>query len=218
MDKIKEYLYLGLVFITISCFTYNLSFWSKFNFNGLEYLSLSTIITSTIYPLAKYGALYILLDLFFSSPLIAEKIVSAGEGCLLKLLTYGFLLGIVFTFESIKTDWWFLWGMTTGSILYIILSSGNLFHKEVKDEILRARLISLLSYSLAFSFAAGRQAADKIYYDIDFKYVITEKKQNKNSIYKFLSRSETTYVFIDLRNEHLLILNKDSIVFNSYAR
>jgi len=217
IGKIKDILVILLPFLTICGCLYNIAYWDRFGLNGLEYVDLSDIVKSSIYPLLSFGGFYIFIYSLFSSRILIDD-EEMKEGCLFKIIGLSYTLGLCWLYTKCSNSNWFFWGLFASILPPLYLYSKGFLKADIQNDATRLNVIYSIVVTIALSFCAGKYESDRIYFNKEFKYVVvknttTTNQINKNDTVKYLGIAKDKFFFIDLKNSKIFILNKaDTLV------
>ncbi len=210
-ERIGKIPLIAIPFLTVAGCLYHIAFWSKFDINGLAYINVTDIITSSIYPILSFAGFYILLEMLFGSKFNVDE-DSKTNGCLVYIINIVLVVLAVYFYEKCELSDWFLWGLGVGSYLSIILYVEGVFRTEIPDNVNRLRTLNALCLALAFSFSSGKIESDKIYLNKEFRYTMVNiGTPNTASAYntkiKYLGTLGNKYFFTDFSNSKVFIYN-----------
>lgn len=234
MKDIKNITIYSLGYFTACGGLYHIGYWGKFGINGLEYISISDIIKSFVYPFVIFGLLYfawyllgpIVIDYLIPTenlvnPIPEEKVGKVSKAnkffhsklfyCLSFVMWFAL---VIVTFIYARQITWFIWVSFTALLPLIVLMRSNFLRNQVENNKTRSYLINVLVALPLISFATGRYYSDRIYYNESFKYILKEKSIAHDSIMtkskdtlKFLGKTENFLFFSDMDNSRTLMLN-----------
>ena len=176
-EKIATYLYFLTIYAVTVGALYLWGFWSTFNVNILEYMSLSDIIKSTIYPIG-YASFF--LGVGISIGLTGDSLPPGGGRdtrtgkflnkslpVILPLYAAGTVALIIF---GPITKWYVLPGLI-GCPLCFIAGERGLFNQVIRHEKYRAIFSMMIILLPIYAYGEGRMNADSIKTGKNYDYV-----------------------------------------------
>jgi hypothetical protein len=220
MEKIKTIAALSVPYLTICGSLYHVAFWNTFGHNGLEFLEITDIIKSSVYPVLLFGGGYILLEGLFSAPKNVDE--NENNGCLYHLIGLIVTLFFCYTYSKIETTAWFLWGLGLSWFLTLFSYTRGFLKETITDNKKRYGTIGLIIMTIVFSFCAGKYYSELIYDNIEYKYAILNLKKdscNGRDTLKYLYSNDNKTIFISIDNKDLIILKyTDTLILQHFPK
>jgi hypothetical protein len=223
---------IGLLLIPylVICGTlYHVAYWDKFGINGLLYISASDIMLSATQPILPTFVLALFNLLLFYYILNVDKIFPTGGGGNTKVgravnSNVGIRVSLVIWVVIIVTLYYFgrnpyrwqSWAYIVTFPFWVNLYDNPFFVSEIQDRKIRLILVQSIILLPLLSFATGKQDAELIYRNFQYRYCI--KQNNTNTMpatdtLKFIGASSQRSFFSSLDNSSILILSDtDSLV------
>ena len=222
MKDIKTATILLLPYLTVCSALYHLAYWSVFNMNGLEVVSISDLIRTSIVPFASNSTLlfYSVLPLLFISLREMKKTPILEEGW--KNYIFFFVWWIVFLLFFYK-KWWGLFPLfaAIAPTAYLLKYDVIAFKQFTYSQIFNVCFIVCLLPG--FFFSAGKIEAEKVADNVSFKYLVSNFTGHtlKPLTIKYLGSTEDRLILSDLRNDNIIEIKKDlldTIQFKSFSQ
>lgn len=231
MKRISELLLALIPYLTLSAGLYQLTYWSKFDINGLEFISISEILKSSIYPIIITFVFVIIGIIFGEGVFRFDRNLKSGEGRTTKVgkalnskigLSIVILIWIIllyFLYNHGEVHRWIIWAFLFSAVPTILLDRLGLWRDKFDNNIIRLWAIRVLIYIPVFSFCAGKINSEIIYENIKFEYVygknitsfIEELPVSKTDTLKYLGMTEKYLHFVTKDNTEKYFVRRDKI-------
>jgi hypothetical protein len=223
----KDFKFLTLVipYLTICGSLYHISYWDKFNINGLSFISLQDIIKSSIYPVFSI-VFSIIYSIAISNLTFADKKSEQNKYNLnfSNLNLFFIYLGshifirlffLIFNNKDPYVNVFFAFINVIVISIYII--NTNFLKQFFSSEILRRYAINFIVFIPVFSYYTGKYQSEQVYQNLKYKYVINPSKYPINNALvtsdtlKFLGNSDQFFIFSDLNNSSQIFISKNDL-------
>jgi hypothetical protein len=206
--------------LTFSAGLYQLTYWSKFDINGLEFISISEILKSSIYPIAL-TFVFVIMGIILGELIFRfDNELKSGEGRKTKvgealnsrlglsILILIWILLLIYLYYNENVYRWIIWAFIFSSVPTVLLDRLGLWQDRFDNNTIRLWAIRLLIYIPVFSFCAGKISSETIYENIRFEYVLG--KDLKNFIEKFPVSETDTLKYLGMSDNYLHFITKDN--------
>ena len=212
-------------YLTITGALYHISYWQTFDLNGLEFISITDIIKSSVYPILSTLFLIICGNIFFlftdpfgfyasdgeGANTKVGKFVNTSLGIKLSLFIWIIFLSLFFIFD-LNTGRWYMFGTFASVPPAIILYNSDILIGTVKSLKLRYLMFQILVYLPVFAYATGKYEGETIFRNSKYKYI---EKLSKNKLkvdtLKFLGNTDKYFILSNLKNSEIIYLKSDKI-------
>jgi hypothetical protein len=226
MENLKIVSILLLPYFIICGGLYHMAFWGTFDINGLEYIGISEIVKSFVYPFLSttfvliIGSLiqeYAWIEVFphggGTNSSLGKKLNSKA-GITIGLIMWSALS--IITYKTADSFSWFSWAVIFASVPYLMLDRFGVFQNLFQNQKIRLQLIKFLVFVPALSFAAGKYQGELIQKNKKYKYIVTKNHSIdpgilKADTFKLIGMSDKHIFMTDLKNSFILILRSDKV-------
>ncbi|MGF6240361.1 hypothetical protein P3T42_002112 [Paraburkholderia sp. GAS38] len=181
-EKISTYLYFcSLYFISVGVL-YLWGYWSTFNVNILEYLTLADIVKSTAYPIAS-------TLVFFAIGAVVGELLAGGNrlppgggrntrvgNVLHKIRPILVVMYVVITLAVLQfgpVEKWRVLALLFAGPVYFAGKQRGIFQSIIPDESSRSIVLFLMATIPTLAYGQGRLNADQIFNSVKFQYVVS---------------------------------------------
>ncbi len=228
MKYLKSFSIFSIPYFSACGGLYHIAFWGTFNINGLEYIGISELIISFVYPFLSFFGFFLIGFLFNRLIIDREQILPHGGGrdtsvgkflnskIVITFLVILWLFIVIFLYKHDSTGRWIIWAILVGIVPFLYLDRSGFLIEAIENHKLRINIIQTLIYIPIFSFAAGKYNSELIYKNQEFKYTVVSNI-NSGEIYphidtlKLLGRTENYLFLSDLANNTTLMLRSESV-------
>jgi len=231
MKKISEVLVALVPYLTLCAGLYQLTYWSKFDINGLEFISISAIVKSSIYPIIVTFIFAILGMILGESIFRFDDKMPSGAGrktkfgkFLNKKMTLSIIIilwcaALYFIFNHGTVYRWIIWAFLFASVPTVTLDRLGLWKDDFNNNGMRLWAIRILVLLPSFSFSAAKINSELIYDNYKFEFVIGENitqyvkdfPVNESDTLKYLGKSDNYIHLISMDNSQKYIVRKDKL-------
>ena len=231
MKKISEILLALIPYLTLSAGLYQLTYWSKFDINGLEFISISDLLKSSIYPII-ITFVFIVIGIILGEGIFRfDDKLKSGEGRQTKvgkalnskigltilILTWILLLYILYNFGNVYR--WIIWAFLFSAVPTTLLDRLGLWQNQFDNNIIRLWAIRIMIYIPVFSFCAAKINSETIYENIRYEYVsgknitdyISKVPIRETDTLKYLGMTDKYLHFTTPDNEEKYFVKKDKL-------
>lgn len=181
-ERTSTYLYFSsLYFVTVGVL-YLWGYWSTFNVNILEYLSLADIIKSTAYPIAS-AFVFMVLGAAIGEVLADDSSLAPGAGrntptgkFLLRFYPWLVVIYAIVTIALLvlgPVDKWLALPVLFAMPAYLYFRRLGLFNNVLRHDSARSLAIFLMATLPTFGYGHGRIRAQEIVDGVKFEYAIS---------------------------------------------
>jgi hypothetical protein len=181
-ERVSTYVYFcSLYFVTVGAL-YLWGYWSTFNINILEYLSLADIIKTTVYPIASAFAFFVIgaalpLGTSIDSMLPQGGGSSTPEGKLfhrlLPYILFIYAIGIFALFYFGPIEKWLILPFLISTPASAYAMKRGVFQNVLQRDLSRLVAITILTTLPTFAYGHGRLLAQRIVDGIAFEYALS---------------------------------------------
>ena len=227
---------MSIVYFTACGSLWHIGYWSTFDINILQYISVSDIIKSFIFPFLSSALIILFFYLLFNYVTIADNIGKPGKyfsglGKETKVGKYLYKNRIIFlTIYIIFISFLFLMGNNMKWVLLpflisipigLYLSYQKFFIEVIPHPDLRNFIFIFLVLLPLLSFGLAKQKSLTIQNNIEYKIVIAIGSNSQTNFkifigYKYLGSAGNKVFISRLDNSGIILLNDDSIDFIEY--
>lgn len=220
MKKISELLLYLIPYLTLSAGLYQLTYWSKFDINGLEFISISEILKLSIYPII-ITFVFVIIGIIIGGILFRfDNILKSGEGRKTKVgkalnsklglsITIIVWIALVYFFYDYGNVYrWIIWAFIFSVVPTTFLDRLGLWNDYFENKSIRLWVIRILIYIPVFSFSAGKINSETIYENINFEYV--SGMNIKNYVDKLPINETDTLKYLGMTDKYLHFITKDN--------
>ncbi len=230
--KDSKSLFLYLVpYLTFCGALYHVTFWDKFNINGLAFISLSDILKSAVYPIFS-----VLLAVVYNLTIQNLILPSTADGSTKPIFKKGisnftlfgfyllltFLASLIFYLTKTYKDPYnyIVYGGINAIAISVFLVNNNFLAGQFTSERLRRLVIDLIVFFPVVSYYTGKYNSEQIYQNLKYKYSISTKispttnlttSSYSSDTLKFVGNTEKHFVFTDLKNSKIFFIKADII-------
>ncbi|WP_143136333.1 hypothetical protein [Burkholderia ubonensis] len=180
-ERVSTYLYFcSLYFITVGVL-YLWGYWSTFNVNILEYLSLADIVKSTAYPIAS-ALIFFAIGAVLGEFLAGGNTLPPGGGrntsvgrFLRKISPVLIVLYVLITLAVLQfgpVEKWHVLPILFAIPVYLACKQLGIFQSVIPDDSPRSIVVFLMATIPTFAYGLGRINADAIFNGVKFQYVL----------------------------------------------
>lgn len=218
-------------YLTFCGALYHVTFWDKFNINGLAFISLSDILKSAVYPVFSVllAVIYNLTIQNLILPSSADNTVNPvtkkgiGNFTLLGFyLLLTFLAALIFYLTKTYKDPYnyIVYGGINAIAFSIFLVNNGFLSEQFTSERLRRLVIDLIVFFPVVSYYTGKYQSEQIYQNLKYKYTINTKTNPTINLsqpsysadtLKFIGNTEKHFVFTDLKNSKTFFIKADIV-------
>ena len=226
-DNKSLFIYL-IPYLTVCGALYHVTFWDKFNINGLAFISISDILKSSIYPIFSillsvvYNLIVQNLILPSSADNISKPIFKKGLSNKILLLFYFIANSIMFLIFYLTKTFsdptnYILYGGINAITISIFLVNNGFLSRQFEAERVRRLIIDLIVFIPIVSYYTGKYRSEQIYQNLKYLYTVkTFSKSTTNPValydtLKFIGNTEKHFVFTDLKNSKILFIKSDKV-------
>lgn len=224
MIKKENTLLLLIPYLTVCGVLYNIGYWDTFGLNGLNYISVSDIIKSAIYPFTKTIGIMV--------PVISAlvvQLVEIKEGLNIKnnepllnkkeqrIVGYSWIgTFAILAFVNQYPFLWYLFTLLFPIIPSIIIYNSGFLKEKFTQESNRLGTIFFLLFLLVFFYASGQYQSALVLNNTKYKYTImqsntTMQRKPSGDTLKYLGGSDKDLFFSDLKNQYILIIKSTAM-------
>jgi hypothetical protein len=229
-DSKSLFLYL-IPYMTFCGALYHVTFWDRFDINGLAFISLSDILKSAVYPIFS-----ILLSVVYNLTVQNLILPSSADNTVkpvfkkgisnTKLLIFYLIITTLATLifyltNTIKdpTNYVFYGGLNAIAISIFMVNSGFLAG-QFTSERMRRLVIDLIVFIPIVSYYTGKYRSEQVYQNLKYKYSIKTNINPTTSLttssysldtLKFVGNTDKHFVFTDLKNSKILFVKSDIV-------
>ncbi|SKB40660.1 hypothetical protein [Daejeonella lutea] len=227
--SVKNLNYIYIVpYITICGALFHVTFWDKFDVNGLAFISISDIIKSSVYPIFS-----VLLVVVYNLAVQNLILPSSADGSIqasvekkpnnltLLILYFSGKLVALFLFYLTNTTKdptnFIIYGALDAIFVSIFLVNNNFLRDQFMSERLRRFAIDLIVFIPIVSYYSGKYSSEIIYQNIKYRYSVNQNKSSADSTHitndtlKFIGKAENHLVFTDLKNTKIVMVRTEGV-------
>ncbi|MBS1689705.1 MAG: hypothetical protein JSS96_13335 [Bacteroidetes bacterium] len=223
---LKILITLTLPFLAVCGGLYNIAFWGTFKLNGLEFLDLSMLIRSFLYPFLSYMGSYIIggivsalitsnkFDYSNSENTNFAQIYNSKWGLGIATTIW---MGLSYLFYNYGTVLrWYIWAAITGIPIALFLYHQGIFKAAFTSNKIRLTFWFATMLVFTFSFAMGKYNGELIKDNYTYKYLADDsvtamlKLSNKDTV-KLIGITDQKIILTDKKNERIFIIRSEKI-------
>ncbi len=228
-------LFVFTAYLTFCCCVYQILYWYPFGINGLEMISFSDIVQTTLIRLSwtflscllSFGCIQLLI---FINPKHDREYKTFYPKTFILNIVVVIIISVVF-FKFIDIKFWslalsFFISFTAGSIGYF---NKIIYNKELGTTMSKTIISCACMFIGIDSALTGYKDSSLIEYNISFKYAEIAQSQVQNKvnktarsklrIIKFIGfKSSGEFVFVSIDNKDIYFIKNDTIVLKSFNK
>ncbi len=183
-EPLSTYLYFSSLYFVAVAVLYLWGYWTTFNINILEYLSLADIIKSTAYPIATSFIFIVIGVAIGAGQSITKTALPPGEGRNTKLgrflHKYSSLLSAIYASGTLwlyalgPVEKWQVLPVLFAIPIFIAAKKRRFLTSLIPDDNSHTIIIFLLALLPAYAYGQGRLQASEILDGKKYKYVVSQ--------------------------------------------
>lgn len=228
MKDSKSIFFYVAPYLTFCGALYHITFWDKYNINGLSFISVSDIFKAAVYPIFSF-LLVVIYNLMIQHLILPSTTDKSSRPILKKRIGNFTLFGIYlfFTFLAAfifyitktfnKPYNFIIYGLVNAIFLSILLVNNDFLVGQFTSERVRRLVIDLIVFLPIVSYYTGRYNSEEIYQNLKYKYSVTTitnpttNLSESSDTLKFIGKTENHFVFTDLKNVKIVFVKSDVI-------
>jgi len=219
MEKLKNFSVIGLAYLTICGSLYYLVFWEAFDLNGFLYLNFADIIRSALYSILSNRYVVILSVLIFGGAFWegidrqagAAKIRILDENKTYRNLFWLTVASIIYLYLANKSGSILLFKIFPFLFLIVLAIWRFKFMEKLANDVMIAEFIRALMIFIPLTcYVAAKINSENIRQNVEYKFAIRDKGHSADTL-KYIANSGTHFIFTDLHNNKVIMLQLDSV-------
>lgn len=205
-----------------------MTFWDKFNINGLSFISITDILKSAVYPIFSV-LLAVVYNLTIQNLILPSTADNSAKPLLKKgignftlfgvYLLLSFFAALIFYLTKTYNDPYnyIIYGGINAIAFSVFLINNGFLAGQFYSERMRRLIIDLIVFFPVVSYYTGKYNSEQIYQNLKYKYsitTITDPTTNLNTssdTLKFIGKTESHFAFTDLKNAKILFVKSDIV-------